>query len=112
MGTPHNLTLAYSSEENSVVERVNKEVNRHITAYTFDKNIVNDWRVALPFVQRIINSSYSQRTKISPADLLFGKQIQLDRGLLLPFEERPAMPMPLPNYLANMLTIQDTVNII
>ena len=109
MGLPHNLTLAYSSEENSIVERVNKEVNRHITAYTFDKNIVNEWRVALPFVQRIINSSYSQRTKISPADLLFGKQIQLDRGLLLPFEERPAMPMPLPNHLANMLQIQDTL---
>ena len=109
MGTPHNLTLAYSSEENSMVERVNKEVNRHITAYTFDKNIVNEWRLALPFVQRIINSSYSQRTKISPADLLFGKQIQLDRGLLLPFEERTAMPVSLPIYLANMLTIQDTL---
>ena len=109
MGTPHNLTLAYSSEENSIVERVNKEVNRHITAYTFDHNIVDDWRLALPFVQRIINSSYSQRTKISPADLLFGRQIRLDRGLLLPFEDRPAMPRPLPNYLAKMLTIQDTL---
>jgi hypothetical protein len=109
MGTPHNLTLAYSSQENSMVERVNKEVNRHITAYTFDHNIVDDWRLALPFVQRIINSSYSQRTKISPADLLFGKQVQLDRGLLLPFEERPAMPTPLPKYLAKMLTIQDTL---
>ena len=28
-GTPHNLTLAYSSQENAIVERVNKEVNRH-----------------------------------------------------------------------------------
>ena len=29
IGTPHNLTLAYSKQENALVERVNKEVNRH-----------------------------------------------------------------------------------
>ena len=29
-GTPHNLTLAYSSQENAIVERVNKEVNRYL----------------------------------------------------------------------------------
>ena len=27
-GTPHNLTLTYSKQENAIVERVNKEVNR------------------------------------------------------------------------------------
>jgi hypothetical protein len=106
-GTPHNLTLAYSSEENSIVERANKEVNRHIRAYTFDKNTMQNWRTTIPFVQRIINSSHSQRTKISPADLLFGKQVQLDRGILLPFEERPNNTTPLPNRLAVMLAIQE-----
>ena len=29
-GTPHYLTLAYSSQENAIVERVNKEINRHL----------------------------------------------------------------------------------
>ena len=36
VGSIHNLTLAYSSEENAIVERCSKEVNRHIKAYTYD----------------------------------------------------------------------------
>jgi hypothetical protein len=106
-GTPHNLTLAYSSEENAIVERSNKEVNRHITAYTFDTDTGHQWREALPFVQRIMNSSHSQRTKISPADLLFGNQLQLDRGILLPFRENVEDVTPLPERVAGMLTIQE-----
>jgi hypothetical protein len=105
-GTPHNLTLAYSSEENAIVERSNKEVNRHIVAYTFDNETVHEWREALPFVQRIMNSSHSQRTKISPADLMFGKQLQLDRGILLPFQEDKEDTTPLPQRVATMLTLQ------
>ena len=30
-GTSHDKTMAYSSEENSIVERCNKEINKHIT---------------------------------------------------------------------------------
>lgn len=105
-GTPHNLTLAYSSEENAIVERSNKEVNRHIIAYTFDNETVQQWRESIPFVQRIINSSYSQRTKIAPADLLFGQQLQLDRGILLPFSETPENMTPLPERVASLLTLQ------
>jgi hypothetical protein len=41
-GTLQNLTLAYSSQENAIVERYNKEINRHLRASTFDKNTVND----------------------------------------------------------------------
>ena len=29
VGTSHCLTLAYSKEENAIVERMNKEINRH-----------------------------------------------------------------------------------
>ena len=105
-GVPHNLTLAYSSEENAIVERSNKEVNRHIIAYTFDNDTVQQYRQALPFVQRIMNASHSQRTKVAPADLLFGNQIQLDRGILLPFSETPEDLTPLPQRVATMLTLQ------
>ena len=31
-GTPHNLTLSYSKQENGVVERANREVSRHLRA--------------------------------------------------------------------------------
>jgi transposase InsO family protein len=35
IGTEHCLTMAYSKDENSIVERANKEVNRYIRAHTF-----------------------------------------------------------------------------
>jgi transposase InsO family protein len=80
-GTLQNLTLAYSSQENSIVERNNKEINRHLRALTFDTNTIDDYQILLPFVQRIMNSSYNERTKISPADLLFGNSLDLSGGI-------------------------------
>jgi hypothetical protein len=79
--TFQNRTLAFSSQENSIVERNNKEINRHLCALTFDKNTVNDYQQLLPFVQRILNPCYNQRTKVSPADLLFGNSLDLSGGI-------------------------------
>ncbi len=52
----HEVSLAYSKEQNAIVERANREVMRHLTAIVFDKQ-VNDssWSSDfLPLVQRII----------------------------------------------------------
>jgi hypothetical protein len=66
-----NLTLAYSSQENAIVERNNKEINRHLQALTFDKNTVYDYQQLLPFVQRILNSSYNgNKTTIFRANIV------------------------------------------
>jgi transposase InsO family protein len=71
IGTQHCLTLAYSKEENASVERMNKEINRHLRALTS----LEKYADLLPFVQRILNSNYSERKKIS-ADI-----VDLDRGI-------------------------------
>jgi transposase InsO family protein len=84
IGTDHCLTLAYSSQQNSIVERVNKEISRHIRSLTFESNSVEDYHLTLPIVQRILNAAYSDRTQ-----MLFGNAINLDRGLFLPPIERP-----------------------
>jgi transposase InsO family protein len=109
IGTQHILTLAYSKEENAIVERANKEVNRHLRALTFDKNTVDDYRLCVPIVQRILNSSYNERTGISPAELLFGNAVKLDRGLFLPPAERNAsiLTKPLSESAAKLLFLQD-----
>ena len=52
-GTPHNLTLSYSSQENAIVERVNKEVNRHLKGLVFDTPSLVHYAKCIPFVQRI-----------------------------------------------------------
>ena len=80
--TPHNLTLAYSKQENAIVERVNKEVNRHLRGLVFDKQTLEGCAKSIPFVQRIINSSGNRRTKVAPAHLLFGNNLDLNRGIL------------------------------
>jgi transposase InsO family protein len=55
IGTLQNLTLAYSSQENAIVERNNKKISIHLRALTSDKNTVNDYQQLLPLVQRILN---------------------------------------------------------
>ena len=43
IGVPHNLTLAYSKQENAIVERYNKEINRHLRALTFENLSLTDY---------------------------------------------------------------------
>ena len=58
IGTEYITTLAYSKEENGIVERANKEALRHLRSIIFDKNVIEKWSSdALPLVQIIINSS-------------------------------------------------------
>ena len=87
VGSIHNLTLAYSSEENAIVERCNKEVNRHIKAYTYDRATTENYQEIIPFVQRIINTTVNERMKVSPSQLLYGNAIDVDTGILLPQDE-------------------------
>ena len=80
VGTEHCLSIAYSKEENAIVERSNKEINRHITAMCFDRQIVDDYEITIPIVHRILNSHRNTLTNISPTDLLFGNALNLDHG--------------------------------
>ena len=102
-GTPHNLTLSYSKQENGVVERANREVNRHLRAFTFETNDVDNYRLSLPFVQRIINSSIHEITGVAPASMLFWNQVNLDGGILIPNTEKSSA------LISNMLYIQDQI---
>ena len=86
IGVKHCLTLAYSKEENAIVERYNKEINRHLRALTYDNSSLTDYKKPLPFVQRILNSNHSNRLKISAAQMLFGNMLNSDRGIFLPLE--------------------------
>jgi hypothetical protein len=104
------LTLAYSTEEYAIVERMNKEVNRHLRALTFDNITLDDYSTSLPFVQRVLNSNHSDRLKISAADLLFGNVLKLDRGIFLPPSERLAIESkPLSKHMSDFLNMQDSL---
>ena len=81
MGTEHVLTVTYSKKENAMVERANKDVNRHVRHVYFERRIKLNWRQTLPLALGIINSHYSECTGVSPADIIFDKALDLDRSL-------------------------------
>jgi hypothetical protein len=109
VGTQHSMTLAYSSQQNAIVERTNKEINRHIRALTFDTNSVDEYRLTLPMVQRIFNAAISTHTKVSPAQMLFGNTITLNEALFFTPVERPVTDEPLSVHMSQLLSFQDKV---
>ena len=48
IGVKHCLTLAYSKEENAIVERYNKKINRHLRALTYDNSSLTDYKKGGP----------------------------------------------------------------
>jgi hypothetical protein len=81
----HELSLAYFKEQNAIVERANKEVMRHLTAIIFDRRVSEVWSSEyLPLVQRIMTAKVHDTIGVSPAELVFGKSINLYTGLVLP----------------------------
>jgi hypothetical protein len=52
--------MAYSKQENAIIEKANTEFNRHIRAIIFDRMENTDiWSDVLPLIQRIMNSGKS-----------------------------------------------------
>ena len=107
VGTQHQTTLAYSKEENAIVERANKEVMRHLRAFIFDIGTHEGWSQKLPLVSRIMNSSVHSATGVSPASLLYGNSIDLDRGLFVPLEALTQEETKLSDWAADMLRTQE-----
>lgn len=109
IGTEHIRTLAYSHEENGIVERANKEVMRHLRAIIFDKNTKSNWAANLPLVQRIINSSINASIGCTPADILFGNSISLQRDMFLPCKMIETKEIQLSKWASKRLTTQQAI---
>jgi transposase InsO family protein len=56
LGFDRHVTLAYRPQANGKVERVNKEVGRHLRFICLDRRFENKWSCMLPLVQRAINT--------------------------------------------------------
>ena len=64
-----NKIHAYSKEENSMVERANKEVFRHLIPMINDKKCKDNFVPLLPFAQRIMNTMEFQKEKGSQCNI-------------------------------------------
>jgi hypothetical protein len=105
-GAEHLLSIPYSKQENAIVERINKEVMKHLRHIIFDSNIVEEWHQSLPILQRIINTSVHSSTGYSPAQILFGEKMNLDRNVILPFEIAEAQTTAIPLYVKKHVSLQ------
>ena len=56
---------------------------------------------------RLLNANVNDRTKVAPAQILFGNAINLDRGILIPFDETTLTHDTLTTATSKMLTQQD-----
>jgi hypothetical protein len=74
----------YSHQENSLVERANKEVLRHLRNFTFNSKVKANWPDFISQVERIMNSYVSKSTGVAPVDMVFAGQIDLNQGKLFP----------------------------
>ncbi len=109
--THHETTVAYSKEENAIVERTNKEVMRHLRAIIYDKRTQEKWGLhQLPLVMRILNSEEKTNTGLSPAEILFGNTVDLGRHVLhKPITVPPNSHESLSDYMENLLQQQATL---
>ena len=111
----HNLSIAYSKQENGIVERVNKEVNRHLQMYCATPGQSNTWASILPLVQRLINSSNHMATGYSPAQLVFGGSVDHRQVLFPDISTPPAAvsdtndPVLLHDWVKNLIEQQDII---
>jgi hypothetical protein len=83
LGADHQLTKAYSKQQNGIVERVNREVLGHLKAIVFDRRIQRRWSKYIPIVQRYINTSVNSATGCTPAEIVFPSGAEIDRALLI-----------------------------
>ena len=91
-GAWNTTTIAYSKEDNSLIERSNKEIMRHLRNIVTEKTVALDWERHLGTVMRIMNTQkrifgHKEAEFPSPAELVFGRTITLDRQLFVAPEE-------------------------
>ena len=101
-------THAYSHQENSIVERANKEVVRHCRNLVYELRKNDSWDEELLKVQAMMNEKTSEATGLSPNQIIFAGQIDLHAGRLYPqpsSKERQSMS----EYMKKQIEFQDNL---
>jgi hypothetical protein len=83
INSQHHFTIAYSHEENGQVERMIREVKRHLQNLIMEIKNPEGWSVYLPLVQRIINTRVNSSTGFAPATMKFGLDNALESDLFV-----------------------------
>ena len=105
-------SMPYSKEENSIVERANKEVVRYLRFLLLEQSLKGKFSRYLPLVQRIYNSAPNVSIGTSPAVLLYGNAIHLERHLIkTPYlrERDQIANVSYKQYIDDLMKVQDAL---
>ena len=106
VGAEHIQTLAYAHQEQGIVERSNKETQRWIRDLIYNrKQVKSTWSQMLPFATRIHNATVIKSIGYSPARIIYGDSINLNRNIFIPNKERQTENIV--EYMSNKLATQD-----
>ena len=106
MGTELVTTTPYSKEENSMVERANKEVGRHLRNLLLEQGQIANWPEKLLQVQRIVNGTIHEPLGVSPATMVMGSVVDFKKGILTPLPKGSAEDIPMSEWLKERLDSQ------
>ena len=111
MGMLHKTITPGSHEENSIVERANKEVLRHLQAFCAELHAQGQWSRAIPFMNRIMNAQVHSTTGVAPYQVIFGLLTQLDPTLIRPFNREDVFfnDKTFSDFLQKHLVLQEKV---
>ena len=74
--------IAYRPESNGMIERVNKEIVRHLRFIVHARRVRKYWWKYLPRVMRMLNASFHSSIGTSPCKIVFGGAVDMDRCLV------------------------------
>ena len=102
-------TIPYSKEENSIVERENKEVNRHLRNVIFDTRVIENWIDCIPIIESLFNSTVKAPIGVSPNLIIMGKIKLPEEGILTDFHNYANTTLTARGYLDQLFTRQNDV---
>jgi hypothetical protein len=105
----HIVIQPYLHTANGIVERVNRSILEKLRFIIFDRRIKRQphlqWTDLLPLAQRIVNASTHSAIGTSPARLIFGDHVDLDR-VILSRAPRALVDRPIPEYVEQLSAMQ------
>jgi hypothetical protein len=107
-GTSQVLTVGFRPQANGIVERLNAEIKRHLQVIINERNWSDRWSTALPLIQRILNGSVCSSTGFAPSVMLFGRNVDLNRGI---FRSTPSTEklVECPKYVQDLVRMQEEI---
>jgi len=99
---------AYSHQENGMVERAIKEVERHARALCYELRATSIWDEEVLKVQGIMNEHKSSATGLSPNQIVFSGKIDLHAGRLYP-QPTIGQRQSMSKYMKDQIDLQDSL---